>query len=67
MWLCPYCESANNDNYIQCIVCDQYIDVKLGERQYCTKCGVSYIVCEDSNYCINCGTKLLESNIDADI
>lgn len=67
MWLCPYCESANKDEHIRCIVCGQYIDVKYGEIQYCTNCGACYAVCEDSHYCINCGKELSECNLDADI
>lgn len=67
MWLCPYCESANQDKHLQCIVCEQYIDIKYGETQYCTNCGTSYIVCEDSHYCIKCGIKLSECDLDANI
>ena len=58
MWLCPYCESVNEDTDHVCIVCERRPDEKDGEFRYCTNCGTKYIISNENKFCINCGSKL---------
>lgn len=61
MWLCPYCESANEDQENFCAVCSFGRDVQYDELLYCTKCGISYVVSDNNMYCTRCGMKLLDA------
>lgn len=55
MWLCPYCEAANDDADKKCIVCDYRISASPAVLQYCIYCGVRYMAGDDDHYCMNCG------------